>query len=142
MRPITILFQNPVRERRTYSKSSKREKDVLKIQQEREGRIQNPARESDEWIERRRSARSREREREGEEEMALRMKTGAAATSSSMSRKKVVVMRGGKRVGQGVGVRAVKREAGKLMVEEVEQKHGEKKTGVVFVDRIVRYVTE
>ena len=29
----------------TYSKSSKREKDFFKIQQEREGLIQNPARE-------------------------------------------------------------------------------------------------
>ena len=37
------VTQKPARERRSYSKSSKREKEVFKIQQEREALIQNPA---------------------------------------------------------------------------------------------------
>ena len=37
-------------EKVTYSKSSKREKDLLKIQQEREGGIQKPAREKEDVL--------------------------------------------------------------------------------------------
>ena len=68
------VIQNPARERRTYSNSSKREKELLKVQQEREKelfknqqereggkrRVCEPLKEQYEQ----RNARERERERE------------------------------------------------------------------------------
>ena len=39
------VLQKPARERRSYSKTSKREEEFFKIQKESEGFLQNPARE-------------------------------------------------------------------------------------------------